>query len=180
MLDSPISPIRHTFPSNGPKPFPISIDMLPQQTLPHRRIVDPLRYPHRRDLIEPVRLRHQEIETEPRNPRTERRRVPPVTRYPVIETLLQHDTQRLAQPQDHADRRGVVVHVLRPPVLCDEAEIEVPRRRLRRPRVDHLQRPRSDRDRTYPRRSAQALLTARIGVIDVPSRQTRNRFRPVT
>ena len=119
-----------------------------------------------RDLGEAVALRHDQREAQRLESGPQRRRVPGVAVGPRLGALLDDDLQRLPEAEKHADRRGVVVHVLLAPVVADQPEVEVPGRRRGGSVRDRLLGARADRRRREARRAGQALLGGGVAVVD--------------
>ena len=165
----PIRPMRQTFPFSGPRPAPISIDVLVAQAASDLGLVDSLRHPdggERGDAAGGVL--HVEGEAHRLQAVPEHLRVRPVTFPARLEALLDHEAQAFAEGVD--ERRGdrVVVGAVPAPVALEEVEVEVPG--VGGPGAGRHGRAaeRAHRDRGHPRRAAQALLRAGVGRVRAP------------
>src|SRR5687767_11988288 len=90
-----------------------------------------------------------------------------MTREACVEALDLNQTQRLAQPVDHAGRRRVMVEALRAPVLGELREVEVVSADRSATRAEDLRRTRVVGHGRHPRRTAQTFLGAADRDIDL-------------
>ena len=91
--------------------------------------------------------------------------MPPPSR---LQPFLNDDPQRLVERVVHRDRRRMMVQPVRPPVLFDQRNVEVPRAALRFALANRLHRALAERHRRQPGRRADSLLRAAVTRVDSP------------
>ena len=123
---------------------------------------------HAGELVGAVFLRDQQPEAQGGQPGAQCASVAAVSGDAVVQALLQHQPQRLAQGVDHAHGRRVVVHAgPAGPVLEQQPQVQVPAAALLGPSLYGLEPPGADGHGRHPGRRAQALLRRAVGEVDV-------------
>ena len=114
----PIRPIRQAFPLNGPSPPPISMPQSLSSRFRTGQVVDAVGNPDAGQLRQPMAFGGRQAQAHRGQARLKRTAVLRVPGDASLEPLESDQREGLAQGVVHADRRGVVVEPVAPPVAA--------------------------------------------------------------